>query len=139
MKRPYDITDQQLAILTVVWDRGEVTANEIHAALVDQAGLARGTIGTMLHRLERQEILTHRVEGREFLYRSRVSREEVKAARVHGLVGGLFGGDLTAMVNFAVSSSDVRKGDVEKLREMLAAHDSKTTDRRPSVRRRGQR
>ena len=125
MKRPYDLTDQQLAILSVVWGRGEATANEIHQALEEDAGLARGTIGTMLHRLERQGILAHRSEGREFWYRARVTREEVKAARVEGLLGGLFGGDLTAMVSFAVSKSGARKGDVEKLRKMLADHQTK--------------
>lgn len=125
MKRPYDLTDQQLAILGIVWDRGEVTANDIHKALEPQTGLARGTIGTMLHRLERQGILSHRSEGREFWYRARVGREDVMAARVNGLVGGLFGGDLTAMVSFAVSKGDVRRGDVEKLRKMLAAYDGK--------------
>jgi predicted transcriptional regulator len=122
VKRPYDLTDQQLAILAVVWDRGEATANEIHQALEPGAGLARGTIGTMLHRLERQGILGHRSEGREFWYRARVTREEVMAARLDGLVGGLFGGDLTAMVSFAVRKADTRKGDVEKLRKMLADH-----------------
>ena len=124
MKRPYDLTDQQLAILAVLWDRKEATAHEIHQALSDTAGLARGTIGTMLHRLERQRILSHRTEGREFLYRALVSRKDVMAARVDGLVGGLFGGDLTAMVSFAVSNSETDKGDSDKLRKMLAAYEA---------------
>ncbi len=122
MKRPYDLTDQQLALLGAIWERGEATANELHQALEHAAGLARGTIGTMLHRLERQRIVTHRAEGREFWYRALVSRSEVMAARVKGLVGGLFGGDLTAMVSFAVSSPETSKGDVERLQKMLAAH-----------------
>ena len=125
MKRPYDLTDQQLALLAVVWARGEATAHDIHLALEDTAGLARGTVGTMLHRLERQGVLTHRTEGREFLYRATVTREDVMAARVQGLVGGLFGGDLTAMVSFAVRKSETRKGDVDKLRRMLDAHQAK--------------
>jgi predicted transcriptional regulator len=120
-----DLTDQQLAILQEVWTRGEPTANEIHQALETTAGLARGTVGTMLHRLERQGILTHRPEGREFRYRVAVTREEVMAARLHGLVGGLFGGDLTAMVSFAVSTADARKGDLEKLRKLLDDHTAK--------------
>lgn len=129
MKRPYDLTDQQLAILNVIWDRSEATAHEIHQALTDSAGLARGTIGTMLHRLERQRILSHRTEGREFLYRSLVTREDVMAARVQGLVGRLFGGDLTAMVSFAVSNTETAPGDIDKLRKLLAAHDAKKAKR----------
>jgi predicted transcriptional regulator len=122
VKALHDLTDQQLAILAVVWTRGEPTANEIHQALEPTAGLARGTIGTMLHRLERQGILRHRAEGREFRYHAAISREEVMAARLRGLVGGLFGGDLAAMVSFAVSAPDARKGDVEKLRQLLDDH-----------------
>ncbi len=120
MKRPHNVTDQQLAILGVLWDRGETTANEIHAALARSAGFARGTVGTMLHRLERQGIVSHRAEGREFLYRARVARQDVMEARLDGLVGALFGGDLTAMVSFAVSKSDTRKEDIDRLRKMLA-------------------
>ena len=129
MKRPHDLTDQQLTLLDVVWERGEATASEIHQALAKRTRLARGTIGTMLHRLERQGILGHRSEGREFLYRPRVTRDEVMAARLDGLVGGLFGGDLAAMVSFAVSKSDTSRGDVEKLRKMLADHERKRTRR----------
>lgn len=125
MKQLYDLTDQQLAILNVVWAQGEVTANAVHAALEEQAGFARGTVGTMLHRLERQGIVGHRAVGREFLYRALATREEVMAARLRGLVGGLFGGDLTAMVSFAVSQSETRPDDVNRLKALLAAHDTR--------------
>jgi predicted transcriptional regulator len=122
VKRPRDLTDQQIAVLAVLWDRGEATANEIHQALAGESGWARGTVGTVLHRLERQRVLTHRAEGREFRYRALVSREDVMAARLDGLVGKLFGGDLAAMVSFAVSKADTRRGDVDKLRKMLESH-----------------
>jgi predicted transcriptional regulator len=122
VKRPHDLTDQQIALMSVLWDRGEATANEIHQALAQGGGWARGTVGTVLHRLERQHVLAHRAEGREFRYRALVSREDVMAARLDGLVGRLFGGDLAAMVSYAVSKADTRRGDVEKLRKILEAH-----------------
>jgi predicted transcriptional regulator len=126
VKRLHDLTDQQLAIMAVVWDRGETTANDIHQAVASTAGLARGTVGTMLHRLERQGVLTHRTEGREYFYKATVSREEVMKARVQGLVGGLFGGDLTAMVSFAVSATDSSAKDVDKLAGLLESYRTKT-------------
>jgi predicted transcriptional regulator len=120
-----ELTDLQLAVLDVVWQRGEATANDIHDAIDWRPRLARGTIGTLLHRLERQRILTHRLQGREYLYRVTVSRDEVLAARVEGLVGGLFGGDLPAMVSFAVASSDVTPGDLSRIRALLDRHTSR--------------
>jgi predicted transcriptional regulator len=121
-KKLRDLTDLQLAILSVFWERGEATANDVHEALADSMGLARGTIGTLLHRLERQRLLAHRADGREYFYRALVSREEVMAARVAGLVGGLFQGDLAAMVSFAVSRSEIDGQDVKRLRALLDRH-----------------
>jgi predicted transcriptional regulator len=114
-----ELTDLQLEILQVLWERGEATANQVHQALAPSAGLARGTIGTLLHRLERHGVLGHRAEGREFHYRPRVTREAVMAARVKGLVRGLFDGDLTAMVTFAVSRTEVDRRDLTRLKALL--------------------
>jgi BlaI family penicillinase repressor len=122
-KKLHELTDLQLAVLAVLWDRGEATANDVHAALEPATKLARGTIGTLLHRLERQRVVTHRVDGREFYYRATATREAVRAARVAGLVGGLFGGDLAAMVSFAVSNEDVDRRDLARLRALIEAHD----------------
>jgi predicted transcriptional regulator len=122
MKKLSDLTDGQLEILEVLWKHGEATANDIHDTLAKDEGLARGTVGTMLHRLARQGILGHRAEGREYFYRARVSREAVMAARLDGLVNRLFNGDLAAMVSFAVSKSDTRANDLVRLREMLDRH-----------------
>jgi predicted transcriptional regulator len=121
LKKLRDLTDLQLAILAALWERGEATAREVHATLLPATGLARGTIGTLLHRLERQGVLTHRSEGREYLYRAAVSREAVQAARLAGLVGGLFDGDLASMVSFAVSKREVAPADLARIRELIDA------------------
>ena len=76
----------------------------------------------MLHRLERQHVLSHRVEGREYFYRPTVSREAVRAPPLGGLKERLFGGDVTAMVSFAMSQSDVDRGDLARLRALINRH-----------------
>ncbi len=122
-----DLTDLQLMILGVLWNRGEATAHEVHEALESSTALARGTIGTLLHRLEKQRILVHRIEGREYYYRPAITREAVRAARVRGLVGGLFEGDVAAMVSFAVSKHDVDRRGLAQIREII---DQRATTRR---------
>ena len=119
-KRLAELTDLQLSLLAVFWERGEATAREVHAAIEPVSGLARGTVGTLLHRLERQGILTHRRDARDWFYRPTVTREQVQAARVAGLVGGLFDGSVAAMVRFAVSRGEVDDGDLAQIRDLLA-------------------
>lgn len=126
-KALHALTELQLAVLDVLWRRREATANDVHESLSPTFGLARGTVGTLLHRLERQRVVTHRAEGREFFYRAAVDREAVRAARVNGLVSGLFGGDLASMVSFAVSSRDVAPGDLARLQALLNAHEARLT------------
>ncbi|MBW3672027.1 MAG: BlaI/MecI/CopY family transcriptional regulator, partial [Acidobacteria bacterium] len=54
--------------------------------------------GTLLHRLEKQGVVTHSEVGREYVYRACVTRDEVQQAAVQGMVGQLFDGELPALV-----------------------------------------
>ena len=114
-----DLTDLQLLVLGVLWDAGEATATEVHARLVEPTGLTRKTIGTLLHRLERQAVITFREQGREYLYRAAVTRDEVQRARMEGLVGGLFDGDVASMLSFALQRQEVDQAALTRLRALL--------------------
>ena len=120
MKELTQITDLQLEIMDVLWARGEATVAEVHGALAEQTGRARKTIGTLLARLEKQGMLAHREEGREFIYRATVPRSAVAQATVDNLVSRVFRGDVAAMVSHALEAGEVREGDVERIRELLA-------------------
>jgi BlaI family penicillinase repressor len=115
------LTDLQTEILSVLWKRGEATVAQVHEALEVFTGLARKTVGTLLFRLERQGVVGHREEGREYVYSARVTREQVERATVGSVLGRLFGGDVAAMVSHALRAEEVEPGDVERLKEMLEA------------------
>jgi predicted transcriptional regulator len=119
MKELHRLTDLQIEVLGVLWKRGEATVAEVHQALEPATGLARKTIGTLLFRLEQQGVIAHREDGREYLYRSCVTREQVERAAVGSVLGRLFGGDVAAMVSHALRAEEVEPGDVERVREML--------------------
>src|SRR2546421_5112959 len=56
----HQLTELQLAILRVLWDRSEATVQEIWEALHAERGLAQTTVATMLSRLERRGVVTRR-------------------------------------------------------------------------------
>ena len=116
------ISEHQLGILNMLWAFGEATAREVHEALEPATGHARKTTGTLLHRLEKQGVITHREEGREFIYRPCVTREEVQEATVRGVFGQLFHGELPALVSYALSASDVEPADLERIRALIDEH-----------------
>lgn len=125
MKHPARITDLQLDVLNVLWGQGEATVGEIHAMLVPVTGHARKTVGTLLHRLEKQGLVAHREQGREYVYRALVTREEVRTATVRGTLGQLFDGDLPALVSFALESGDVEPDDLARIRALIDAREGR--------------
>ena len=115
------ISGPQLDILNVLWELGEATAHEVHETLEPVTGHARKTTGTLLHRLEKQGVVTHREAGREFVYRACVTREEVQKATVRGVVGQLFHGELPALVSFALAAGEVEPADLARIRALIEA------------------
>ncbi|MGH7475964.1 MAG: BlaI/MecI/CopY family transcriptional regulator [Longimicrobiales bacterium] len=119
MKDLERLTELQLAILDVLWERGEASAREVWEALEPSTGLARKTIGTLLTRLQVQRVIGHRKVGREFVFRPRVTREDVREAKVRDVLDAAFAGDVTALVSQALTTGDVAPGDVRRLRSVI--------------------
>ena len=116
----YALTELQLEILAVLWERGEATA----AVVREELGrpLAQTSVLTILRRLEKRGVVTHRAIGRQFLYRARVSPARVKRSMVTDfgdLADRLFGGDRAELVSHLLKESDVDADDLARLKELI--------------------
>lgn len=120
MSDVYALTGLQLSILQVLWERGEATTQAIHGALEGERGLAPTTIATLLSRLERRGILSHRKEGRQYVYRALVTEADVRRSKVRELTEGLFQGDPAALISHLVSSADTDANDLERIKTLIA-------------------
>ena len=119
MSETHQLTALQLSMLRVLWERGEATVTDIWEALQEERGLAQTTLATMLSRLERRGVVTHRTQARQFVYRALVSESEVRHSMVSELTGRLFEGDVPALVSHLLTAQDVSPGDRARIREML--------------------
>ena len=115
----HQLTELQLAILRVLWDRGEATVQDIWEALHAERGLAQTTVATMLSRLERRGVVTRRAQSRQYRYRAAVTEREVQHSMVGELTERLFDGDVTALVQHLLSGDDMSPGDIAKIRDMI--------------------
>src|SRR5512143_1144068 len=64
----HQLTELQIGLLRVLWDRGEATVAEICDALRPSRALAPTTVATLLSRLERRGVVRHRTVSRQFIY-----------------------------------------------------------------------
>ena len=114
------LTSLQLAVFRVLWKRGEASVAQVHAALVEDRGLAATTVATLLKRLEARGILEHRSEGRQFIYRALVDAEEVGRTMTSELVEDVYAGDVTGMFAHLLDAKGVSPEDLAKIRRLIA-------------------
>lgn len=126
MTEQHTLGELQLAIMRVVWQRGEVTVADVQEALREERGLALTTIATMLKRLEVRGVVEHRLEGRQFVYRARVTEDLVKSSMVGQLTSRLFKGDPMALVSHLISEYEIDPDELPRLGELI--DDSDETD-----------
>ena len=118
-QRKTQLSELQLAVMRVLWSRGEATTAEVVADLAAQRGLAHTTVATLLTRLEKHGVVAQRRDGRTWVHRALLSEAEVQRSMVAGLVAALFAGDSAALVAHLVREDEVTPGDIAALRARL--------------------
>ena len=98
------LSELQIAVMRVLWQRDEASVADIAAVLADERGLKYTTVATLLTRLEKRGVVKPRREGRQLIYRARVSEPHVRRSMVADLIGSLFGGDARALVAHLVDA-----------------------------------
>lgn len=110
------LTGLQLSILDVLWSHGEATTHDVWAEVVEERPLALTTVATLLSRLERKHVLSHRRDGRQYVYRATVTRAEVRRSKVRELTDLLFDGDPAALMSHLVRADGVDPSRIEGMR-----------------------
>jgi BlaI family penicillinase repressor len=124
------LTAPQLEILRVLWERSEATVVDIHQALQAVRPMAPTTIATLLSRLEKRGLVTYRTEGRQYVYRALLQERDAQQHALVEVTQGLFAGDVPTMVSQLLSSHEIRRGDLARVRELIDAKERELKQRK---------
>ena len=119
MPERHDLTKLQLAILRLLWQRGEATIAELWEALYEERGLAHTTVATLVARLQRRGIVKRRSRDRQYVYRATITESDVQHSMVSELTERLFEGNTAALVNHLIAASDMSPGDLARMKRLL--------------------
>lgn len=128
MSKKHHLATLQLAIMQVLWERGQATVAEVRQALSDSRPLAHTTIGTMLAKMERNGQVKHRPVGRVNIYRPAIRQEQVSQSMVTDLATRLFAGDVTEMVCHLLDGCDVSPEELARLRKLIRQKEKEAHD-----------
>ncbi|MCP3920779.1 MAG: BlaI/MecI/CopY family transcriptional regulator [bacterium] len=122
------LSELQLAVLRVLWDRGELPVSEVHGALTKERDLAPTTVATLLNRLDKRGLVRRRREGRQYLYSAAVAEKDAKRSMVGEVTDRLFGGDVTELLAQLLDAREVRAGDLARIRELIDEKERRLDD-----------
>lgn len=121
-KKSLNLTEAELRLMDVVWDKGAVTVGEVAAALTGEPILAYNTILTTLRILEQKGYVRHTKsrEGRAFVYRAVVGRKQASRNALRHLVRGFFGNSAELLVLNLLDDGDLSQRELQSIRNLLA-------------------
>jgi predicted transcriptional regulator len=120
-KKPPHLTEAELRLMNVVWQKGRATVAEVAAALPKDLDLAYNTVLTTLRILETKGYVRHSnaKDGRAFVYRPAVGRPEATRNAVRHLLGRFFGDSPQALVLNLLEDETLGETELQKIRELL--------------------
>jgi predicted transcriptional regulator len=119
------LSDAQLEIMQVIWDRGEATVAEVWRAIGRQRPVARNTVLTTITRLEEKGWVRHRSVGNTFVYAAVHPRQTVQASMALKLIDAAFEGSAAGLVMTLLEGGRLPEEEAERIRAMLQQARSK--------------
>lgn len=126
MARPaQDITDTELAVLQVLWDRGPATIRTITDELYPDGGAAHyATVQKLLERLEGKECVERDRATAVHVFSATLGRDELVGRRLQSLAEKLCGGSWTPLVTHLVQNRKLTSHERQALRSFIEELDS---------------
>ena len=123
-KKSPTLTDAELRLMNVVWQLGSATVSEVVENLSGDPPLHYSTVLTILRILETKGYLKHRKEGRAFVYRAAVQREQEREKDVTHLLRRFFDGSAEMLMLSLVERKGVSTEELKRIRKRIAEEGS---------------
>jgi predicted transcriptional regulator len=134
-KRSNTLTEAELRIMRILWERGESLVSELVAAMPEGTPLAYTSVLTTVRVLERKGYVHHRQEGRAFVYRPRVAERDASRSEVRHMLHRFFGNSPERLLLTLLGDEDVSPDELQRLKTAIAKAESAPTE--PRARRKG--
>lgn len=119
-KRSNTLTPAELRLMRILWNRGESSVADIAAAAADDGALAYTSVLTTIRILESKGYVTHRQDGRAFLYTSCVAEHEASRSEVRHVLQRFFGNSRERLLLSLLGDDDISPEEIRRLKEAIA-------------------
>lgn len=123
MSDKYDITDAELAIMQVLWDKKECSLNEIIEGLGNEEK-NKNTVKTLLRRLIlKGSVKSKKTNLRDVVYISKIKKEKFLSNQNDSFLQKLYDGSTGKLLLNFVENKKVSKEELQKLIDILESEE----------------
>ena len=106
--------------MKALWERGESTVADLVTATSGEATLAYTSVLTTIRILETKGYVTHRQEGRAFLYTASIGEVEASRSEVRHLLHRFFGNSRERLLLSMLGDDEISPDELKRLKEAIA-------------------
>ena len=111
--------------MRVLWRRGPSTVGDVVQALPGPATPAYNTVQTMMRILERKGFVTHRKDGRAFVFNAVVDESGARKSAIRHVLDRFFDNSPGTLVLSLLQNEQVPDEELRQVRELIERHDAR--------------
>ncbi len=114
------LTNAELAVLELLWDKGKLTARQIRELLYPKAEKAQhGTVQRFLQSLEEKGCVVRDRSLPVHFFSAAVSREAYAGEQLESLANRLTGGSIAPFLTHLLQEKKISRAELTRLRKLL--------------------
>src|SRR5689334_8196825 len=113
------VTEAEWEVMSVLWTRSPATANDVVASLADRRDWNPRTVKTLLNRLVKKGALGYDADGKRYLYRPLVRREDCVRQESRSFLSRVFANRAGEMLCRFVDEVDLTPAEIQQLKQIL--------------------
>ena len=115
-----NVTDAELSVLEVLWERGSTTIGEITEAIYRKKTTSRyATVQKLLERLEAKGCVARDRSGFAHLFSAAIERQQLIGQRLQEVASKLCDGSLTPLLVHLVETTKLSAAERKRLRKLI--------------------
>lgn len=118
-KRSQTLTEAELRLMDVLWEKGAATVGDVVEALPGKAAPAYSTVLTTLRILEQKGYVRHSKEGRAFVYHPLIDRGQARRNILQYVVNRFFDNSPELLVLNVLKEEKMDARELERLKRMI--------------------
>ena len=109
-------------LLEILWRLGEGTIDDILRGSGEIPPPHYKTVQTLLRIMEGKRLVTHRLQGRAFVYKAKVRRDQVNRLSISAMLQSHFGGSPTELLLNLLDDERINAAELKELEELIRRH-----------------